>query len=649
MRQANDLQQVGGEMKHKCTKAGHPAKSSDLRARWQTLCSSVCFVLMGMLATAPALGQSNFAGRSNLFELGAGARAIGLGGATVAQPIDATTIFWNPAGLDLLQRKNAVLFYATLLGGTKYNFIGYAYPTLQLGTIGVGVLHWDVDGINLRDDIGIQNGEGAWSEYQFLVSYAKELPFALSLGGSIKLHRQSFTDYDPASGVGLDFGMLYRPELGDGVFQNLSFGLSIQNLIVPRLKLNTETDVLPRVFRAGFARPIRMGERDDFVNLFFTLKKSNVESARLQFGSEYVYQNRAMLRFGSNGSGVSFGGGLVYEMFEIDYAAGKYSSDDKDFAIQHRVSMTIRFGKSKAELFELAQQREQEQLAKKLEKERLLTKQTEFTELMQQGRTLFQQQNYYEANLRFAQARRLFPADREAKVWVDKSWEKYQEQEQIRREELQRALAEKQDSIFVASQLKRGREFLDAGEYGKAIRAWEDGLARDPNNPQLLDLIRKTEAQITNQIQDLLRGAQGLEARGKLVEAVQAYGQVLNSEGLDSAQRAKIRAKISELQRRLNFNELYTQGVSAYLDRNYGSALDYFRQALEVEPNNKLIQKYIVEGDEAKGIVPGKVKTFLLREVYIYPHLIDWKKRYTPRPKYIPELDAESEKFYWLA
>ncbi|RME01091.1 MAG: hypothetical protein D6814_02220, partial [Calditrichaeota bacterium] len=57
-------------------------------------------------------------GLESPFALGVGARAIGLGNAYVAFPTDATAIYWNPGGLDQLERKNLVLFYTQLLGGT---------------------------------------------------------------------------------------------------------------------------------------------------------------------------------------------------------------------------------------------------------------------------------------------------------------------------------------------------------------------------------------------------------------------------------------------------------------------------------------------------------------------------------------------------
>jgi len=77
--------------------------------------------------------------QSILHEVGAGARVFGLGRAFVALADDPSAVFWNPAGLEYVPRMSFSLFHTPLIvQGASYDFIGFVYPTLQLGTVGIG-------------------------------------------------------------------------------------------------------------------------------------------------------------------------------------------------------------------------------------------------------------------------------------------------------------------------------------------------------------------------------------------------------------------------------------------------------------------------------------------------------------------------------
>jgi hypothetical protein len=79
----------------------------------------IAALLCGASVSAQSNGISNqaegSAGTQGIFRFGAGARAQGLGSAVVAMPLDASTIFWNPGGLDYLERRNVVMYYSPLI------------------------------------------------------------------------------------------------------------------------------------------------------------------------------------------------------------------------------------------------------------------------------------------------------------------------------------------------------------------------------------------------------------------------------------------------------------------------------------------------------------------------------------------------------
>ena len=67
-----------------------------------------------------------------------GARATGLGGAYVALANDATSLYWNPAGIVRAGERGAVNFgYTEWLAGTNLNFAGVVIQAGTLGALGL--------------------------------------------------------------------------------------------------------------------------------------------------------------------------------------------------------------------------------------------------------------------------------------------------------------------------------------------------------------------------------------------------------------------------------------------------------------------------------------------------------------------------------
>src|SRR5438445_9791086 len=77
------------------------------------------------LAAAPARAQMWSAGE--LFQAGVGGRALGMGGAQVAESGAASALYYNPAGLALLTAPQIELMHATLFDSASFDHLGYAH------------------------------------------------------------------------------------------------------------------------------------------------------------------------------------------------------------------------------------------------------------------------------------------------------------------------------------------------------------------------------------------------------------------------------------------------------------------------------------------------------------------------------------------
>ena len=77
----------------------------------------------------PALSFAQFRKYSNEFlNIGAGARGLAMGNAQVASVEDATSGYWNPAGLATFRSSQVTFQQAPMPLQTSYQYLGYAQP-----------------------------------------------------------------------------------------------------------------------------------------------------------------------------------------------------------------------------------------------------------------------------------------------------------------------------------------------------------------------------------------------------------------------------------------------------------------------------------------------------------------------------------------
>ncbi|MFN4286511.1 MAG: PorV/PorQ family protein [Lacibacter sp.] len=160
---------------------------------------------------------------SNEFlNIGAGARGLSMGNAQVASTQDATSGYWNPAGLTGVQNDPSLsLMHAEYFAGIgKYDFASLAIPVADnKRTVGFSVLRFAVDDIPntlyLIEPDGNINYANIRSfssaDWAFLLSVAQTLRQTenktISLGMNAKVIHRNVGTFARAWGFGLDFGL----------------------------------------------------------------------------------------------------------------------------------------------------------------------------------------------------------------------------------------------------------------------------------------------------------------------------------------------------------------------------------------------------------------------------------------------------------
>ncbi|WP_324668085.1 PorV/PorQ family protein [Geochorda subterranea] len=206
-----------------------------MRSKWALALAMVAVLAVGP-AVAAADGDGTVVGAGAIFQIGAGARPLALGGAFAGVSEDENALFYNPAGLATLGRPGLTSFYST-----QYQVVGYGALGLALRKLGVGALYLNSPGIPGAGEGGEILPNFAYSNLAGLVGAATELgPVAVGVRGKYLLVRSAELvggdepDLGPAQGTGaaLDAGALVQ--LGP-----VRLGLVVENAVATPIRYST--------------------------------------------------------------------------------------------------------------------------------------------------------------------------------------------------------------------------------------------------------------------------------------------------------------------------------------------------------------------------------------------------------------------------
>jgi hypothetical protein len=265
--------------------------------------------------------------------IGAGVRALGMGGAFVAVANDVTANYWNPAGLGRIAEPQFIGMYSLLALDRRYNYVAATYPFRAAGTVSLGWINYSVVNAEARDATGALTGDFANGENAFLISYGKTLSHAVALGGTIKLLSHELAGRS-ASGVGYDLGVWFKPR------GFLAFGASLQNLqtrIYWDDRAKTK-ETFPQMKRLGVeVKPL------SFVTLGVDHEIGVRQNGKWHAGGEFDLGHKLVLRAGSNagalGIGVSLQPPISRQTMIIEYGL---SQDPIGPGFAHQFSLLLK-------------------------------------------------------------------------------------------------------------------------------------------------------------------------------------------------------------------------------------------------------------------------------------------------------------------
>ncbi len=283
---------------------------------------------LSLVLGAAAPGRASAAGEKGFafLKLGIGARAMGLGGAYVAEANDPTAVYWNPAGLGGVGRSQITFMHNEWIQDFRQDFVAVAVPAFREGRggVGLGVATFYADEMERRSDTGVLLGHFGFNDIVASGSVAYPLTSALVGGLSAKYVREMI-DQEDAAAAAVDAGLRFAVPR-----TRLALAGTVQNLGT-KAKFETESFGLPSTVRLGAAYGLGVPSMGSDVRLTTEFRKAAGEDSRFQLGGEFLYHETAALRagykMGYDEENVSFGLGLRRDRFAFDYALVPLSAD----------------------------------------------------------------------------------------------------------------------------------------------------------------------------------------------------------------------------------------------------------------------------------------------------------------------------------
>lgn len=303
--------------------------------------------------------------------IGVGARALGMGGSFAAIADDATTAYWNPAGLGSIKNTQIAFMHTGIFGLDKYDFVNCIQPISKSSTLGLSWIRLGIDDIPITElskpgDMSASNrpvivGYMHDTENAFIFSYGKRIKspiqmndFDINIGGNTKFIYNSVSGIRRnAIGFGGDLGILCRKSLLTDRNENkrnfISLGVTAQDFFKTRIIWNTtsspsHTDIIQPNIKIGVAY-------SQFINsissrMTFTMDANTRYGLETNYGIEYNLGNLLSLRTGIQNSNFTAGAGLNIAFargsselsFLIDYAFLSH-----ELGNTHRISAMTKF------------------------------------------------------------------------------------------------------------------------------------------------------------------------------------------------------------------------------------------------------------------------------------------------------------------
>lgn len=309
---------------------------------------------------------------AKFLSIGVGPRANAMGGAFSAVANDASSMYWNAAGIALVDRFQGIFTYTKLFADINLNYFGIIIPAGESGNIGINITALNIGEMEVTtEDMPDGTGEKFNSgSYAFGLTYSRFITDNFIVGANVKYIRENIYN-SSAEGLAVDVGTIFTTP-----FYGIKFASSITNFgtkmqingddLLVRYdqdqttkgnnetvdaRLSTDYFELPLRLQIGLSKDILFAEGQKFT-FAVDANYPNDNNQWVNVGGEFaLFNNLIFLRGGyktlflqDSQEGLTFGFGLKYDQsnvfgIQVDYAFQKLEYLDNT----HSFGLTLSF------------------------------------------------------------------------------------------------------------------------------------------------------------------------------------------------------------------------------------------------------------------------------------------------------------------
>jgi len=282
-----------------------------------------------------------------------GAKSIATSGAFISDVKGVEAIYYNPAGLDLAGKSEAMFSYMNFLADIKVSYFALSAHIIDFGTFGLSFKTFNLGDIPITT-LEQPDGTGATYSPSLMtagISYSRQITDRVAAGATLKVIYEAITNVS-ATGAAIDFGVQYKfpnnMRLGVAVTNigtNMSYrgpDLQVKNTIPGNppgsgfgvYEPATEEFQIPSYFELSTSYTYDF-DRNNYLSFAGKFTNNNFFEDQLSLGLEYGFLNTFFLRGGynyllnskpdQNLYGLTLGAGVSYNFqgavsFDFDYA-----------------------------------------------------------------------------------------------------------------------------------------------------------------------------------------------------------------------------------------------------------------------------------------------------------------------------------------
>ncbi|MFH1143484.1 MAG: PorV/PorQ family protein [Candidatus Eisenbacteria bacterium] len=308
---------------------------------------AILVAVLALTLSGPAFAAREFEKVGTIggqfLKIGVGARAAAMGSAFASVADDASSVYWNPAGVARITRSVIAINHADWVTDISFSQATYVFDPRYVP--GMVALH--VRSLYMPEQLvtTVTRPEGTGEKFDCgdiaaSMTYARSLTDKFSAGITFNYLDCSLADQH-SQAYAFDFGTLY-----DTGFQSLRIGMAIQN-IGTEMKFVERTVKLPTMFRVGMSMSLYEDAQFRVLSAAdFSHPPDNNERANV--GTEVGYKDFLYLRagygFGYDAEGLGAGLGFKVPTSLNSEATVDYAFSDMGYLGGiHRISIDFRF------------------------------------------------------------------------------------------------------------------------------------------------------------------------------------------------------------------------------------------------------------------------------------------------------------------